>query len=80
MLDSKTYFLKCSKSQPLIMSKGSMMFPFDLDIFSPLSSLTRLCMNTFLKGTLSFKSRLIITILITQKNRMSYPVSKRSLG
>ncbi len=68
------------RSHPSIISIGSITFPFDLLIFSEFSSLTILWRITFSKGSLSVKSRENITILATQKNKISYPVSRTLLG
>lgn len=69
-----------AKEHPSIISIGSITFPFDFDIFSPFSALTILWSKTVLKGTYPVSIKLIIAILATQKNNISYPVSKIVFG
>jgi hypothetical protein len=52
-------------------SRGSMVFPFTFDIFSPFSSVTMVCRYTVRKGTLFMKCSPAIIMRATQKNRMS---------
>ena len=52
-------------------SMGSMTLPMDFDIFLPCASLTMACRKTSLKGRTPMRHLDIITILATQKNKMS---------
>ncbi len=61
-------------------SRGSITFPFVLDIFSPFSSRTIACRYTVRKGTSPMKCRPIIIIRATQKKMMSWPVSMTEFG
>ena len=74
-LSSKVYSV-----HPSVTSRGSITFPFDLDIFYPSSSRTIGWRKTVWNGSLSVKLRDIITIRATQKNRISPPVSSKSPG
>ena len=65
---------------PSMISKGSKIFPFDFDIFWPSESLTKPCINIFLKGTSEMKCVVIIIILATQKKIISNPVTNTSVG
>ena len=40
---------------PSMMSRGSSVLPFDLDILTPSESLINPCINIFLKGTSEIK-------------------------
>ena len=73
-LDNIEFFIlstNTSNSQPFMIYNGSITLPNDLDIFLPSSSLTMLCSITSVNGSLSVNIRLIITILATQKNKIS---------
>ena len=52
-------------------SRGSMTFPFTLDIFWPSASRTRVWMYTSRKGTSLMTCRPNMAMRATQKNRMS---------
>lgn len=75
-----SFLTKFSSGVPSITSSGSMTFPLVLDIFSPFLSHTIGCRKTVLNGNFPVSHRLIITILATQKNRMSCPVYKMLFG
>ena len=72
--------LKASAPYLSIISRGSIPFPRDLDIFLPWASLTRPCINTFLNGTSPINSLDANIILATQKKIISYPVTSVSVG
>src|SRR5699024_5687191 len=72
--------LKASAPYKSITSSGSIPFPKDLLIFRPSSSSIRPVKNTSLNGTSPICSILENTILITQKNIISYPVTSTSVG
>lgn len=61
-------------------SMGSITLPTDLDILRPYLSRTIACRYTVLKGSLPVRVSPIMTIRATQKNRMSWPVSRMVLG
>lgn len=63
-----------------MISKGSITFPKLLLIFLPSASLIIGCKNTSLKGKVSHKINDIITILETQNDKISCPVSKIEFG
>ncbi len=69
-----------------IQSSGSTVLPSDLDIFLPCESRTRPCRATCRNGTACPGSRCRIAyrpniiIRATQKNRMSYPVTRTLVG
>jgi hypothetical protein len=60
-----------SNVAPWMRSSGSITLPFTLLIFSPVSSTTRPCSSTRLKGGSPMKWMPIIIMRATQKNRMS---------
>jgi len=69
-----------ANEHPSMTSTGSITFPKDLLIFLPYASLTIGCRNTVLKGNWSVNKNPIMTILATQKNNISCPVSNIELG
>lgn len=75
-----TLVIKLSNEVPSIIYNGSMTLPLDFDILFPYESQTIGCNNTYLKGTLSVSQSDIITILATQKNKISCPVYKIEFG
>ena len=79
-LPSKILSIRLYNVHPFIISRGSITFPNDFDIFLPCESRIIGCKYTVLKGILSNKSMDIIAILATQKNKMSAPVSNMVLG
>ena len=72
--------LRASAPTLSITSSGSIPLPRDLLIFLPCSSRTSPCRNTYSNGGSPIASHPENTILITQKNRISYPVTITELG
>ena len=75
-----TFDTKFYRDVPSIIYNGSITFPLDFDILLPSESHTKGWSNTSLKGNYFTSQRDIITILATQKNRISWPVSKIEFG
>src|SRR5216683_7864199 len=65
---------------PSMMSSGSSVLPFDLDILSPSASRTMALMYTWRNGTLPVKCMVIMIIRATQKKMMSKPVMSTDEG
>ena len=81
--DKLEFLIVCTRSSidhPFMICNGSIIFPKDLLIFLPSLSLRMECRYMVLKGTFPVRAKLIITILATQKNSISSPVSNRSFG
>ncbi len=71
---SLIFLIKLSRLVPSMIYKGSITLPLVLDILFPSLSQTIGWSKTSLKGALSVSQNDIMTILATQKNKISLPV------
>lgn len=73
-------YLRLSAPYSATVSRGSTTLPFVFDILLPSAARTSPCRYMTENGLLSVSSIPSMTILATQKKRMSYPVSRHVPG